>query len=255
MTNKEQYKNKSSKQTMFLIPVMLLVLTLGIPQAFAGDYGYQGINPSGTEVKKVKGDFWTYVGGLSNSNKHVDRIFYMYDILDFSVGVGYYDWTNGSGTESYKWLRFWDDGGVYSNFHYLSSTGPSSGGWHSAEIYEVDSKTYGFKIDGSSLGNKSHCSVSCPNPTIAGVASWGTSTSASDNVKADFKNLNVDMGSGYNTWNSASTETKCNNSPSSLKFNYPLASNNVDQAQIDLGSVDECSSNSSVWLYASGGGA
>lgn len=251
----KQLQNKSSKKTMLFIPVLLLVLTIGMPSAFAGDYGYQAINPTGGEVKKVKGDMWTYVGGLSNSNKHVDRIFYMYDILDFSVGVGYYDWTNGSGTESYKWLRFWDDGGVYSNLHYLSSTGPSSGGWHSGEVYEVSSSTYGFKIDGSSQGNLSLCSGSCPNPTVAGVAAWGTSTSSSDNVKADFKNLKVDTGSGYSSFNSAASETKCNNSPSSLKFNYPLSGNNIDQVQIDLGSVDECSSNSSVWLYASGGGA
>lgn len=250
-------QNKPTKRTFFVIPAVLLMLFIGLQSAYAGDFGYQATNPDGGEVKKAKGDFWTYLGGLLTSSKHVDRIIYLTDTNDFSVGVGYYDWTNSGGTESYLWLRYWDEGGVNSNFHYLSSTGPSSEGWHSIEVYEVDSNTYDFKVDGSSL-NTLDCSTTCDDPTIAGVASWGSSTSSSDFVRADFKNLQLDdagdADSGYISWNTESTDYKCNNWPSSLKFVLPLTGNSIDQVQIDVGSVDECSVNSDVWLYNGGSG-
>jgi len=250
MTLKQQ--KKPINRTFFLIPAILL-LSISLPNIYAGDFGYQATNPNGGEVKKVKGDMWTYLSGLSTTNKHVDRIFYITDTGDFSVGVGYYDSTNGVPTESYKWLRYWDEGGVNNNFHFLSATGPSSAGWHSFEVLEVDANTYDLKVDGSSLGTRDCSTASCPNPTIAGVASWGTSTSSSDFVKADFKNLQHDVGTGYKGWQAESTDYKCQNSPSSVGFNK-VVDTSMNQIQIDLGATDECSIDLSVWLYNSGGG-
>lgn len=256
MTYMQQQKPK--QKTFIIIPAILLVLSIGIPSVFAGNYGYQATNPDGGEVTKSKGSFWTYLGGLASSNIHVDRMIYLTDVSGFTVGVGYYDSTNGAGTESYKWLRYWDEGATYDNLHYLSASGPGAEGWSSIEVLEVDSDTYDFKVAGSSQGTLDCHTASCNNPTITGVASWSTSTSGSDRLKADFKDLTVDdagdADSGYISWNTESTDYKCNNSPSTLKFELPLASNNIDQVQIDLGSVDECAVNSSVWLYNGGSG-
>jgi hypothetical protein len=245
------------KRTFVFIPALLLILSLGFPNAFAGDYGYQAIDPDGGEVIKSKGRVWTYQNSLSNNGNHIDRILYVTDVGDFTAGVGYYT-SQTSGVETYKWLRYWDEGGTYNNQHWLSSTGPSSASWVTIEVYEVDSNTYAFKAGGSSLGNLDCHVATCDSTTITGVASWGTSTSSSDSNIAQFDSLVLedtgDADTGYISWNTEANQLKCNNSPSTMKFEWPLSGNNIDYVVIDAGSTDECSIDSSVWLYNGGSG-
>ncbi len=245
-----------SKSKLLFLPVALLTLSMiVIDAAYGSIWGYQAVKPSGSfnEVIGVKGNIFPYKGGINGANQHVDRMAYLTDTANFSVGIGYYDYTDASNVERYRIFRYWDNG-IDNNFHLLTSTDPST--WFTAEVIAISSTIYDFKINGASIGTRS-CSTSCPNPTIAGTASWGTGTTSSMNVNANHKDLQLrrDTDSAYQSWNAVANELKCDEAPNTLGIEYPLANNNIDQIIIDATTAHEClQDNSSPWLYNGGAG-
>lgn len=124
--DQKQYKAIS----LVALMLVMTIIPVASQYAFAEMYGYQAIKPSGsfTELKSVSGDIYTYLNSITASNKHIDRIIYMTNTNDFTMGVGYYD-SKGTGSESYKWLRYQDNGNLNNNNHWVSSTGPGAETW------------------------------------------------------------------------------------------------------------------------------
>jgi hypothetical protein len=232
----------------------LLAFVVGmfsVNEVFAGEYAYMATNPSGTEVKEIEGEMYVYANRLATNNKHIDTMAYATDLSDFSVGIGYYDSQNSSGSESYKYLRYWNESAMLHNLHYLGSS-ISTGSFVQFALWEVDSDSYDFQV-GSQTFSELSCQSTCATPTIAGVVSWSTADSASDNVKSHFRDLVhlVDSDVTLKSWDAESQEVKCNDY--NTDYDYPTAGD-IDEIKFDVAAVDECSSNSSVWLYNGGSG-
>lgn len=233
-----------------IIALLTIALAVSMTPVFASEYGYQASRAGGGEITDIRGDSFTYLNRLDSNSKHVDTLAYITNTGTFSAGVGYYD-KQVSGTETYQWLKYWDEGATDNNEHWVTVGGPTSETWKGFDIWEVDSDTYDFSI-GSQGFNSMDCVSTCPNPTISGVVVYSSAGSdPDDNVKGYFKDLEVDSGSGWESWDDASDDYKCNNDSSDFDL---VTNSNIDDVIFDIGSVDECASNSSVWLFNGGSG-
>lgn len=253
-------------KTICLASVLAVIMSsapsLSFQNAYAAEYGYQAIKPSGsfTEIKSVKGEVYTYLNSISIDGKHIDRMIYMTDTNDYTMGVGYYN-SQSSGNESYKWLKYQDNGSINDNFHWLSSTGPSSETWKTLEVIETSTDTFDFKVGGSSIGTKT-CDPSCPNLLYAGAVAWGSGTGSDHDVDTGFQKLEFKRNndSVFKDWNSNYNTKKCANFPDSsgeVGFNWPTA-NNINEVWIDVVTADDCEFTDGTevagWLYNDGAG-
>ncbi|MEM4285567.1 MAG: hypothetical protein QXS98_01945 [Candidatus Nitrosocaldus sp.] len=221
-------------------------------------YGYQALNPpdvGGTgEIVAVKGKIYPYTGDSVN---HVDRIVYLYRATSttsqiLSVGVGHYQFSNGN----INFMMYFDEG-LNDNYH-LVVTSPTPSNSYTAEIVKVNSSTYAAKINGSTIKTWS-CDATCPIPYIAGAAAWGASGTSNFLVYGNFWELQLKRPSDtqYQYFNSVSggeSGLKCEEYPTNLGFEYPLANNSINQFIVDATNAHECNSQSSVWLYRGGAG-
>lgn len=263
----ERTSEQRKKHTAISLAVILLAMTI-IPVAsqsvHADMYGYQAIKPSGsfTELKSVSGEIFTYLNSISANNKHIDRIIYMTNTNDFTMGVGYYD-SKGTGSESYKWLRYQDNGNLNDNNHWVSSSGPGSETWQSVEVLETGtSSVYDFKIGSTSQGTLT-CNPSCPNLTFAGAAAWGNGASGSDmNVNTGFQNLKFKRNTDSSSigWDGNWNLRKCANYPDATgSVGWSLASPpNINAFWVDSVVDDDCEytdgTESAGYLYNGGAG-
>jgi len=252
------------KHTAIDLVAILLVLTsipTVIQYVYADMYGYEAIKPSGsfTEIKSVSGEVYTYLNSITTNGQHIDRLIYMTNTNDFSMGVGYYD-TKSGGTEFYKWLRYQDNGSINNNNHWLSTTGPSAETWVSLEVVETSSNVFDFKVSGSSQGTLT-CNPSCPNLLIAGAAAWGSGASSSDmNVNTGFQNLKFKRNTDSTAlgWAGNYAIWKCANYPNnqnSVGISFPSG---INAMWVDSVVTDACNYTDGTevagYLYNGGAG-
>lgn len=257
----------NKKHTTIILGIILFTVIL-IPtfsqSASAVMYGYQAIKPIGTftELKSVGGQIYTYTGSITANNQHIDRMVYMTNINDFTMGVGYYD-SKGTGSETYKWMRYQDNGTLNNNNHYVATYGPTAQTWQSVEVYETGtSSLYDFKIGTTSLGTIP-CNPSCPNMLYAGAVAWGTGTDSSQmNVNTGFQNLNFKRNTDTNpvSWNGNINLRKCYNFPDTTgSVGWVLATPlNYNAFWVDSAVGDDCEftdgTESPGYMYNGGAG-
>ncbi len=236
------------KELVYLLVIGIGIITL-LPfidisaQTIYTKYGYQALNPPGEEIVAVKGTIYPYPYTGNNVN-HVDRIVYLYRSTSvtsqiFSIGVGHYQFPNGN----INFMMYFDEG-LNDNYH-LIVTSPTPSNPYTAEIVKINSSTYAAKINGSTIKTWS-CDATCPIPYIAGAAAWDASGTSNFLVYGNFWDLQLKRASDtqYQYFNSVSggeSELKCEESPTSLGFEYPLANNSINQFIIDATNAHECS--------------
>jgi hypothetical protein len=228
-----------------LMAVLLVITTIPalVPFIHAEMYGYEAIKPSGsfTELTSVSGQMYTYLNSITTNNRHIDRLVYMTNINDFTMGVGYYDSKSG-GTEIYKWLRYQDNGSINNNNHWLASTGPSSEAWTSVEVSETSANVFNFKVNGGSLGTIT-CNPNCPNLLIAGAAAWGNGASSSEmNVNTGFQSLQFkrNTDSSAQNWAGNYAIWKCANYPDNANSVGIDFVSGINAFWVDSSVADEC---------------
>lgn len=262
--NLSKYNSKliTGRNVSILSLAVLMTSTLFYSSAYAVIYGYQGLHPGGSysSLTNVKGDIFTYRGdiGSANHNQHIDRLIYLFDGNNlspgFTVGTGYYEGTDGSGTEFYRYYYYVDDGTPNDNQHILY-TGiiPTTQTWVTAQTSQASSTKYNFWI-GSTLIGSYTCSSACTNTAIAGGASW-TSMTSNANVISDMKNLYLERNTdgSFVDWNSVAGAGSyhCNTS-SGIAFGLPTAGN-INEFTVAISGL-ACTNPSDGYLFNEGTG-
>lgn len=261
MTVKALYERKKLQTSKsLLMGSIVALLAISIPVvAYADIYGYQAIKPSGsawTEVTHAKGTILGLLDTITTADRHIDRLVYVYDpFTAFTAGTGYYTYTDSSNNSFNHYYKFRHLSGT--DMHVLRANGPSTNVWFDAEIIQKSSTEYQGKINGQDIGSMFCTSGDCPDPTIAGSASWGDGSTSEMNVKAKIKTLQFkrDIDSTYQNWQGNNSLYKCKVDPSSINFDLPTNSN-VNEYWIEINSQNECNyaPGDHQWLFSGGNG-